>query len=48
MIQFLEIGSDISTHTSAIANTIFLELDALPPTTFKGYNAIATKARCTA
>jgi len=29
MIQFLEIGSTISTHTSCIAHTVFLELDAL-------------------
>jgi hypothetical protein len=30
MIQFLEIGSTVSTHTSCIAHTIFLELDAPP------------------
>jgi hypothetical protein len=48
MIQFLEIGSTISTHTSCIAQTIFLELDALPLTTCKGYTTITTKARCTA
>jgi len=48
MIQFLDIGSTISTHTSFIAHTIFLELDALPPTTCKGYTTITTKAKCTA